>query len=142
MCLVSSDKFINNPFLYFQLCLVTLQFFLKQSKSLPTNCALTYSDLTSRYLLVKNNYKPQPTKHSQKSLISSDSIKCPWTWLDDEDVNRLPQRIAKAHCGSSCNKWFCKPVIYHTTVLLRERNEWRLQTEKVTVAYVYSKHTI
>lgn len=141
MCLVSSDKFINNSFLYFQLCLVTLQFFLKQSNSLPTNCALTYSDLTSRYLLVKNNYQPQPTKQSQKSW-TDDSIKCPWTWQEDEDVNRLPQKIAYAHCRSSCNEWFCKPVKYHTTVLVRERNEWRLQTKEIIVAYVYSKRTI
>ena len=89
-----------------------------------------------RYLLVKNNYEPQ---RSPSNWNYNDSVKCPWTWEEHEDVNRLPYKIVYAQCLSSCNEWLCKAVKYHTTVLIRDGNNWKIRTKKVTVAYVYSE---
>ena len=80
----------------------------------------------SRFLFVKNNYQPQLSL----SNLNNVSIKCPWTWQEDEDVNRLPYKIVYAQCRSSCNEWLCKPVKYHTTVLKRDGNEGKYALRK------------
>ena len=92
----------------------------------------------SRYLLVKNNYQLQPTP-TQSTSWNKNSVKCPWTWKVEVDVNRLPYTIVQAECLDSCSDWLCEAVKYHTTVLVRHGNEWKIQQKEVTVAYVYSK---
>ena len=110
-----------------------LHLLFKECSSLPTNCAVTYKDLMSRYLLVKDKYQPQLSTPNWNGR----STKCPWTWQIHKDVDRLPQNIVYAQCGSSCNEWLCKPVKYYTLILKREKNEWKIRTKRITVAYVY-----
>ena len=92
----------------------------------------------SRYLLVKSNYRPKKSKYPPTNW-NNDDVKCPWVWQEHIDVNRLPYKIVYAQCLSSCNEWLCKPVKYHTTVLIRKDNEWKIQQKEITVAYVYSE---
>ena len=92
----------------------------------------------SRYLLVKSNYRPKETQTSPTSW-NNDYVECPWTWQEHIDVNRLPYKTVYAQCLSSCHEWFCKPVKYRTMVLIRDGNEWKIQQEEITVAYIYSE---
>ena len=114
-----------------------LYLFFKECTSLPTNCAVTYKDLLGRYLLVKNKCQPQLLSTPK---WNANSTKCPWTWQIHTDVDRLPQNIVYAQCRSSCNEWLCKPVKYYTLVLKREKNEWKIRTKRITVAYVYTSN--
>ena len=93
-----------------------------------------------RYMFVKNALTK--VRASAASYVAPK--KCPWNWVETDDNNRYPRKIANATCGTNCDKWYCVPVRYKMLVFKKtqKRNEWVPQMQIFNVAFVYNKQSI
>ena len=120
---------------------------LSSCKRLKPQRNVTYSQclrrISRRYLLVDNSLTSSDGSNNVDNGAREGTRNCPWTWVLDDDTERIPRYLAKAecpNCGFTCRAVF----YYHNTLVQRCTRStgrrvctWKWAERSLAIAYVF-----
>ena len=94
--------------------------------------------------LIPKQLSPQPRNTRSDASSIPGTTYCPWKWVQDVDLERMPRSIMKAVCPGCAH--FCRPVYYYHNVLIPKCDKktgekvWKWKEKELAVAYVYDPY--